>query len=532
MNIHTVQAEKKSGDLAREDQLAWKIAELAVRAREVSLDPESVEMVRCRLIDNAAIAIGAIDQPAVVAARGKALPYEGTGGATVHGLPGGRTFPPLEAAFANAVAVRFLDQDDTYLAAEYSHPDDNISPILAVAQHMGAGAEDMIRGIIVAYEVHVALVGTGDGTGICLHEHKVDHMTHIAAATAAGLSSMLGLSIEETYHAVNFAVHNAVSSRQSRKGDIGAQKEFVPGFSARISIDAVDSAMQGLKGPNPVYEGVDSIIRRFLNGRENPAATYKVALADPGKDALRNILITYPKEHAFEYQGQAIIDMALEIREQLPKRPDGSVDTDKIAEIVLETSQHTHHVIGTDANDPQKIDPDAPRGTLDHSIMFAIARAIQKGEWHHERTYAIAPGEKNDLRVLMEKVRTVFDQRWEDAYHSQDPKVQAFGGKIIIALTDGKRIGQEKARANAHVYGATPWGREHYIKKFDSLTEGRVSAKERERFLKAVDALGAGNSPVSGGLTVVSDLKEPALPSRKGIYAARPEEPGRTRAAV
>ncbi len=514
MKIYTVQAEKKSGDLKKQDQLAWKLAELAVRAKETPLDAEAVEMAKCRLIDNAAISLGAINQDAVVIARDKAMASEGTGRATIYGLGGGRGFDASRAAFANAVAVRFLDQDDTYLAAEYSHPDDNISPLLAAAQQTGTGGADLLRGIIVAYEIHVALVGTGNGTGICLHKHKVDHMTHIAAASAAGIGSMLGLSVEETYHAINFAVHNAISSRQSRKGDIGAQKEFVPGFSAQISLDAVDSAMRGLKGPNPVYEGVDSIIRRFLDGRENPEASYKIELAEPGKDALRNILITYPKEHAFEYQGQAIIDAALELRREMGQTP-----LDSIRQVTLDTSHHTHHVIGTDANDPQKIDPDAPRGTLDHSIMFAIARTLQIGEWHHERTYDIKPAEKDELRGLMQKVVTKFDQKWEDAYHSQDPKVQAFGGKMIIELADGRKLEAEKARANAHCYGATPWGRAQYIGKFDSLAAGVVSERERASFLEAVDRLEKVGAEELGGLTPAADMIALAVPERDGLFA-------------
>ncbi len=186
-------------------------------------------MVRNRFIDNAAIAIAAINETPVVVARTKALRSEGSGGATVYGLATNRRFSPEKAAFANAVAVRYLDQDDTYLAAEYSHPDDNISPLLAVAQHMNVTGLDLIRGIAIAYEIQVALVGTGNGTGISLHEYKVDHMTHIAAATASGLGSMLKLPTEQIYNAINFAVHNSISSRQSRKGKIGSQKEFVPG---------------------------------------------------------------------------------------------------------------------------------------------------------------------------------------------------------------------------------------------------------------------------------------------------------------
>lgn len=510
MKIHTVTVEKKSGDLKKQDQLAWKLAEMAVKAKEVSLDPDAAEMAKCRLIDNAAIAIGAINQKAVAIARDKAMSSESTGKATIYGLDQSRGFDPSRAAFANAVAVRFLDQDDTYLAAEYSHPDDNISPLLAVAQNLGASGSDLLRGIIVAYEIHVALVGTGEGTGICLHKHKVDHMTHIAAASAAGLSSMLGLSLDETYHAINFAVHNAVSSRQSRKGDIGAQKEFVPGFSAQIAIDAVDSAMRGLKGPNPVYEGVDSIMAWFLDGQE---AVYKIELAEAGIDPLRNILITYPKEHAFEYQGQAIIDVTLDLKKEL-----GTIELSQIKKITLETSHHTHHVIGTDANDPQKIDPDAPRGTLDHSIMFAIARTLQIGEWHHERTYDIKPQEKEELRGLMKKVQTRFAQKWEDAYHSQDPKIQAFGGKMIIELEDGARFEKEKARANAHCYGDTPWGREQYIGKFDSLTAGKVSAEEKAAFLENVERLQDLSAADLSGLTPKVDVIELEKPDRLGVF--------------
>jgi len=485
--IHSVQSENKSGDLVREQQLAWKLAELATQAKSQPLDTDSVEMAKNRIIDNAAIALGAANEAAVVVARGEGRLLCGAGSATIWGLKEG--FHPLAAAFANAVSVRFLDNDDTYLAAEYSHPDDNISPIIAVAQQLGVSGEDLLRGIIVAYEVHVALVGTGNGTGICLHKHKVDHMTHIAAGTAAGISSMLGLSTEQAYHAINFAVHNAISSRQSRKGDIGAQKEFVPGFSAEIAIKAVHHAMHGLKGPNPVYEGVDSIIRRFLDGRDDLHASYQIELINAAQDPMRNILKTYPKEHAFEYQGQAIIDLALQMRERLPRDTAGNVDMDQIEKIVLETSHHTHHVIGTDANDPQKIDPDAPRGTLDHSIMFAIARCIQTGEFHKDRTYQMNQEEKQALRKLMIKIETQFDQQWEDLYHDQDPNVQAYGGCMIITTVSGEKIVDKKTRANAHPGGDTPWLRQHYIAKLEGYTSGLVSDEERSRFLELIGEL-------------------------------------------
>jgi len=519
MKIHTVKFHPEKSLLKKEDQLAWKIAKLAADTKDEDLDADVVDMVKNRIIDNAAISIAAVNEHAVVVARDKALATAGAGKATVYGLPKTQTFSPREAAFANAVAVRFRDQDDTYLAAEYSHPDDNISAIIAVAQQLGIGGKDVIRGIAVAYEIHVALVGTGNGTGICLHKHKVDHMTHIAAASAAGMGAMLRLPLLQIYHAVNFAVHNAISSRQSRKGDIGAQKEFVPGFCAELSIDAVNSAMHGLKGPNPVYEGEDSIIRRFLDGKNDQNAEYKVELAEPG-DKLRNIMMTYPKEHAFEYQGQAIIDMALELVAKLPKKADGKVvDWSKIDTILLETSHHTDHVIGTGAHDPQKVDPDAPRGTLDHSIMFAIARSIQLGRWD-EDVYEIHANEKEELRAAMLKIKTVQVAEWERRYHSTDPKEQSFGGKLIITLKDGKKVEDEKACANAHPLGKTPWKRPQYVKKLESLTKGFMSDKARQTFLAAVDALESQPAHRLAELTPEIDVAKLEALKTGGIYNA------------
>ena len=52
------------------------------------------------------------------------------------------------------------------------------------------------------------------------------------------------------------------------------------------------------------------------------------------------------------------------------------------------TSHHTHYVIGTGANDPQKMDPNASRETLDHSIMYIFAVALEDADWHHVKSYS------------------------------------------------------------------------------------------------------------------------------------------------
>jgi len=509
--LHKIRVEGKSGDLDKEDQLAWAMAKLARQAVDFKVDVDVLDMVKNRLIDNAAIALAAANELPVMVARSKALASEGTGLSTIYGFDIGRGFAPEKAAFANAVAVRYLDQDDTYLAAEYSHPDDNISPLLAIAQNKKISGADLIRGIVVAYEIHVALVGTGNGTGISLHKHKVDHMTHIAAASAAGIGAMLALTEDQIYNSINFAVHNSVSSRQSRKGKIGAQKEFVPGFSAEISMDSVNSAMYGLLGPNPIYEGVDSLIAQFLDG---PNAEYIVELGPTDSGSLRNIMKTYPKEHSFEYQGQAIIDLALDIRPQIESN--GGIQN--IEKIVLKTSHHTHNVIGTGANDPEKSDLSSPRGTLDHSIMFAIGRALESGEWHHEKSY-LGITDNKPLAHLVRRIETTLDEKWEHRYHSTDPKEQAFGGDITVYFKDGSKITGEKAVANAHVYGDNPWGRNEYIKKFDSLTNDKITSGERTRFLESVGRLEELTGPELRNLTLSMSGIKSVDSEISGVYS-------------
>ena len=95
---------------------------------------------------------------------------------------------PEWAAWANGVAVRELDYHDTFLAAEYSHPGDNIPPILAVAQHVGCDGRSLVRGIATGYEIQVDLV-----RAISLHKHKIDHVAHLGPSAAAGIGPMLGL---------------------------------------------------------------------------------------------------------------------------------------------------------------------------------------------------------------------------------------------------------------------------------------------------------------------------------------------------
>ncbi|MFI6048952.1 MmgE/PrpD family protein [Streptomyces violascens] len=468
---HQVRVHPSADRLPREEQLAWKLATVATGTQEAAeLDPAVAAMAVNRVIDNASVALASLLRRPVAVARTQALAHPAGPGASVFGSRA--RVSPEWAAWANGTAVRELDFHDTYLAADYSHPGDNIPPLLAVAQHTGRSGADLLRGVVAAYEIHVALV-----KGICLHAHRIDHVAHLSAATVCGLGAMLRLPTETVYQAVGQAVHTTTATRQSRKGEISSWKAFAPAFAGKTAIEAVDRAMRGEGAPSPVYEGEDGFLAWMLDG---PRSAYTVALPEDGEPR-RAILDTYTKEHSAEYQAQAIIDLARRLREKTP--------LGRVRSVVLHTSHHTHHVIGSGANDPQKYDPAASRETLDHSVPYIFAVALEDGSWHHERSYAPDRARRPGTVELWRRITTVEDPEWTRRYHDPDPARRAFGGRAVITLDDGTVIEDELAVADAHPAGARPFGRDGYTAKFRTLTESVVPPAAQDAFLDAAARL-------------------------------------------
>ncbi|MDO5622887.1 MAG: MmgE/PrpD family protein [Paracoccus sp. (in: a-proteobacteria)] len=500
MKTHDIRTYKSAEDLPREDQLAWKIARVA--ADPVAVETDVTGMIVNRIIDNAAIAAASLARRPVASARAQALCHPFAPGAAIFGMGSDTRVSPEWAAWANGVAVRELDFHDTFLAADYSHPGDNIPPILAVAQHTGKSGADLIRGLATGYEIQVNLV-----RGICLHEHKIDHIAHLGPSAAAGIGTLLGLDTEVIYQAVQQALHVTTTTRQSRKGEISSWKAYAPAFAGKMAIEAVDRVMRGEGAPSPAWEGEDGFIAYLLSG---PGAIYHVPLPEPG-EAKHAILDTYTKEHSAEYQSQALIDLA---RRMGPKIGDLSA----VDSIVIHTSHHTHYVIGTGAGDPQKMDPKASRETLDHSIMYIFAVALEDGGWHHEKSYAPARANRPETVALWHKISTLEDPEWTRRYHARDPKEKAFGGRVVVTLKDGRVIEDELALADAHPDGARPFVRENYIRKFLTLSEGIVAPEEQQHFLDAAERLADLKAGDLGALNIAVDPVKLGVARPTGIF--------------
>jgi 2-methylcitrate dehydratase len=335
---------------------------------------------------------------------------------------------------------------------------------------MNRSGPDLLRGIATAYEIQIDLVKS-----ISLHKHKIDHIAHLCPAQAAGIGSLLNLPTEIIYQAIQQAVHVSFTTRQSRKGEISSWKAYAPAHSGKLAIEAVDRAMRGESSPSPIYEGEDSVVAWMLDG---PDANYRVPLPSP-REPKRAVLESFTKQHSAEYQAQALIDLAFRMRRKI-------ADLSQIDKIVIHTSAHTHHVIGTGSGDPQKLDPNASRETVDHSIMYIFAVALEDGTWHHIDSYLPERRNRPSTLRLWHSITTCEASEWTERYHARDPSEKAFGGCVEVFFGDGSRIEDKIVVANAHPLGATPFGRDDYLHKFKILTDRIASQQESARFLRSV----------------------------------------------
>lgn len=469
MKTIEVRAHRPEERCARETELAWQIAETA---SDVSWDdPAVTEMVINRIIDNAGVAVAALSRRPVGVARDMALAHPRRSGSAVFGISNEIRVDCEWAAWANSTAVRELDFHDAIIIDTGCHPGDNIPSILAVAQQLRRNGNDLARSIATAYEIQVSLADS-----IPISKYAYDHVGHLGPSIAAGIGSLLQLPTEVIYQAVQHVAHVSLSTRQGRKGMLSSWKAFAPGHVGKIAIEAIDRAMRGEGGPSPLYEG--EYISRLLGGLE---ARYLVQLPEQG-EAHRAILDTYTKEHSAGYHGQAPIDLAFRMRKSIS-------DFEAIKSITIHTKRRSHEVMGSGSNDPEKWDPKATRETLDHSMMYVFAVALQDGVWHHEKSYAPERAGRADTVRLWQKVQTVLDPEWERRFREPARIDKDHGARVVIAFEDGSELVDELAVAHSHPRGAAPFGRSEYIGKFKNLVEGVVAPKEIDRFLELVQRL-------------------------------------------
>ncbi|MEA2979695.1 MAG: 2-methylcitrate dehydratase [Alphaproteobacteria bacterium] len=371
------------------DHSTKSIAGFATRLDYDDLPAEVVHDCKRRIIDTIGCAIAAFDEEPTRIARAVAMRAPVENGASLIGTAH-RTLPEL-AAFANGVASRYLEGNDTYPGGG-GHPNDNLLPILAIAQASGASAQTAITAIVLAYEVHRYLF-----LAFPMRKHALDYVLYNAVASAAGAAKVLSLSEQQTADAIALAAVPNLGTDISRRGHLTMWKGCAAANAARNGVFAAIMAKEGMAGPpTPFEDGLTAVI-----GAEEICPF-------PVDPTTFSILKADYKFFLSEFHAQGPALLALELRPQ--------VKLDEIEKIEVSTYHFAWFEIGSG---PEKWRP-ATRETADHSMPYVVAAVLIDGAY----TDAIfAPERFQDPRTLdlMKKIAVKEDNEFNKRYPNSLP---------------------------------------------------------------------------------------------------------------
>lgn len=456
------------------DRTLELLAAYAHGAAREGLPAATAHEVRRRVLDSIGVAIAGLDEPAPTAARRYAARLNG--GVTLWGTPERAS---LEAAgFANGVAVRCLDFNDTYLSREPLHPSDVIAPLLALAEARRLPARELLTAIAIAYELGVRLC---DATSF--RARGFDHVNVIGIATAAAAARLLGLEPERVRHAISLAVVPHVALRETRAGELSMWKGAAAAHAGRLGVTAALLAEAGMTGPFRPFEGEMGLIARVLGGEPLDAAPLE-PLA--GLEPPRRILDTYVKFWPVEYHAQSAVDAALQLHAEL-----GGAG---IASVRIDTFRAAYEII---AKDPEKWDP-RTRETADHSIQYIVCAALQDGEVTR-RTFDLERIRRPDTLALLRERTTV---ELDDALTAGYP--EGIPNRVTVETADGRTFVREVTYPRGHA--RNPMTDEELVAKYRANVAERWSPERAAAVKEAVWGLGEEGSLER----LIAALAEPA----------------------
>jgi 2-methylcitrate dehydratase len=344
------------------DDVLSSLAGIVRDLRAVPIPDAVAREAKRRVLDTIGIAIGGFEELPTQSVRRYALAdavREGSRGATVLGT--GHTTVPEIAALANGAAMHSQDFMDTYLSpsGEACHPADIIPGVLALAEHLDSPPEDVIRAIVIAYEVACRLCDAAQ-----IRSRGWDHVTYMGIAASCACASLLGLDEAAALSAISLATIPSIALRQTRNGEISMWKACAPATAVQHGVRSARLAAAGLRGPTEPFVGTNGFERRVSGPLDRGA----LRRTDEGEFLIAS---THIKNFPSQYHTQAGIEAALAIRARL-RTP---VQEDPIASLRVTTSRVCWDLT---ADTPNKWNPET-RETADHSMPYLVVTAMRDG---------------------------------------------------------------------------------------------------------------------------------------------------------
>jgi len=430
------------------DRITRLLADYASGIVAEDLPEETAHEVKRRILDSIGVAVAGLDGDAPAAARAYAADLPDRDGATIWGSQ--LRANPEVAGFANGVAVRYLDFNDTYLSREPLHPSDAIAPLMALAEWRDRPANVLLAAIATAYEVSVTLCDAAS-----LRTHGWDHVNYLGIGVACAAGHLLRLPVEGIEHAVSGATVPHAAMRETRAGELSMWKGAAAANAARNAVFATLLAEKGMTGPARPFEGEMAFVRQLLDGEGFDQEVLSRMEAEPPP---RRILDTHIKFWPVEYHAQSAVDAALQF-------PEGFLrDADRIKSIEIDTFDAAYQII---AKDPEKWDPKT-RETADHSLQYIVVAALLDGEVTSRTFEPERFRDPRTLDILKERVAVREDPELSAGYPEGIPN------RITVTTTGGDRETREVRHPRGHA--RNPMTDEEVVAKYRRNVEGRLDA--------------------------------------------------------
>ncbi|RPE77302.1 bifunctional 2-methylcitrate dehydratase/aconitate hydratase [Vulcaniibacterium tengchongense] len=426
---------------------------------------EAYDTARYMLLDSLACAAMAMDHKECVKHLGPLVPgAEMKGGARVPFTS--YELDPVQAAYNIGVQIRWLDFNDTWLAAEWGHPSDNLGAILAVADYLGRKAEaeggramtvrDVLGHAIKAHEIQgcYALKNSFNRVGL-------DHVILVRLASTAVATHMLGGGKDEIVTAVSHSwIDNGVLRTYRHAPNTGPRKSWAAGDACRRAVTHALNAIKGVVGyPSalsvPTWGFYDVAFKGKPFEFERPFGSY----------VMENVLfkISFPAE----FHAQTAVECAMKLHAQVKDR------LDDVERIVIETQEAGVRII-------DKTGPLANYADRDHCIQYMVAVPLIFGRLTaDDYTDAVAADPRID--ALRERMTVVENPQFTKDYF--DPEKRYIGNSVQVFFKDGSAtekvsidypIGHRKRRAE---------GIPVLMAKFESAIRAKLPAGRADELL-------------------------------------------------
>ena len=431
------------------------LAGFVVGAEPADLSGRPRALLKRNVLDSVACAVGSLDGELISTIREHTDQFSGVPTATLVG--GGRASVD-QAAFFNAVLVRYPDLLDTYLTVGgLCHPADNFGAVLAVAEHVNASGADFLLALAVAYEIQCRF-----SAQVPVMARGLNHALQLAMSVAAGSAKLLGLDAERTANAIAAAAADNVSLAAVHAEPVSNWKGISPAITGMRAVYATILAGHGVTGPKSLFEGPHGLVQLFDQPIDFHTADRELACVEQ----------TYLKQYCSLIHGQAIIDAVLAIR------GDNDLRGEDVARVILEVFQGAYDFAGGGAYGEK--DHPRTKEQADYNLKYLSAVALLDGGVGPEQleTERVVRGDVQDLLARVD-VKAAADLT------ADYPRRTA--ARVHVVTRDGRGFSREQSDYEGSPTRPMSW--ERVVDKFHWLAEPFCGEALRSDIIAAVDHL-------------------------------------------